>query len=89
MYSPNDPPNPDAGYAQSRFYQPVGAIDPWGNKAIVACADHNLLAGARPGWSRPASSFAASTVTCTYRHCEQLSNVKSPNLSGPPCTMTR
>ena len=46
-------------------------------------------AGARPGWSRPASSFAASTVTCTYRHCEPRSNVRSPNLSDPSCTMIR
>ena len=46
-------------------------------------------AGARPGWSRPASSSAASTATCTYRHSEQLSNANSPNLSDPPCTMTR
>jgi uncharacterized Ntn-hydrolase superfamily protein len=47
------------------------------------------LAGARPGWSRPASSSAASTVTSTYRHSEQLSNVKSPSLLGPTCTMTK
>ena len=46
-------------------------------------------AGARPGWSRPPSSSAASTVTCTCRRSAQRSNAKLPNLSDPSCTMTR
>ena len=46
-------------------------------------------AGVRPGWSKPASSSAASTATCTYRHSAQRSNASPPNLSDPPCKMTR
>jgi RHS repeat-associated protein len=42
FYSP-DPAHPDASYAQTHFFQPVGAIDPWGNTSSVAYDDHNLL----------------------------------------------
>ena len=45
-------------------------------------------AGALPGWSRPASSSAASTGTCTCRPCGPRSNPNSPNLSDRSCTMT-
>ncbi len=42
IYSP-DPANPDAGYAQAHFYQPVGALDPWNNLSTVAYDDHIVL----------------------------------------------
>jgi transposase-like protein len=41
------------------------------------------------GMIEAGSNSAASTVTCTYPHSEQLSSAKSPNLSDPSCTMTR
>ena len=41
------------------------------------------------GMVEAASSSAASTATCTYRHSGQRSNANSPNLPDPPCTMTR
>jgi transposase-like protein len=40
-------------------------------------------------WSRPASSSAVSTATCTYRHFVPHSNGPSPKMSHPSCTMTR
>src|SRR4051794_28589911 len=46
-------------------------------------------AGAPRAWSRPASSSAGSTVTCTWRSCASRSTPRSPELSHPPCRMRR
>src|SRR4051794_9043104 len=46
-------------------------------------------AGAPPAWSRPASSSAGSTATCTWPSCALRSTPKSPQLSHPPCKMRR
>jgi transposase-like protein len=43
---------------------------------------------ARTLCSRPASSSAASTATCTWQRCAPRSNASSPKLSDPPCKMT-
>ena len=46
-------------------------------------------AGAPPGWSRPASSSAASTATCTCPRCAPPSTRMSPRkLSAPSVMMT-
>jgi RHS repeat-associated protein len=42
FYSP-DPSNYDPEYAQRHFYQPCGAIDPFGNTATVGYDTHNLV----------------------------------------------
>jgi RHS repeat-associated protein len=42
IYSP-DPAAPDSSYAQTRFYQPVGSLDPWNNLATVTYDNHALL----------------------------------------------
>ena len=44
-------------------------------------------AGARPGWSKPASSSAASTATCTYERCAPRWR-RSPNLVGRTVILT-
>jgi hypothetical protein len=54
-----------------------------GQMALRWCAAGMVEAG------KQASSSAASTATCTYRNSGQHSNANSPNLSNPPCTMTR
>ena len=40
-------------------------------------------AGARPGWSRPANSSAASTAACTYRHSGQALEREFAEPVGP------
>jgi RHS repeat-associated protein len=42
IYSP-DPTTADPRYAQTHFYQPVGAVDPWNNLSTVTYDTHNLL----------------------------------------------
>ena len=42
-----------------------------------------------PGWSRPASNSAGSTVTCTCRHSAPRSSASPLNLSAPWAMMTR
>ena len=46
-------------------------------------------AGAPPAWSRPASSSAASTATCTYQCCEPPCSGMSPSRVSVPTVMMR
>ena len=49
----------------------------------AGATDRWRCAGAPPAWSRPASSSAVSTATCTYRHFVSHSNGQSPKTVTP------
>lgn len=72
-YSPDDEPtnpNPDAMYAQAHFYQPVAAIDPFGNRATVAYDNHNLLVTqtTSPPTHTPTADIPGNTILAQHNY---------------------
>ena len=60
-----------------------------GHAAFAAPADGQALQQRDPFPGRAGKQFRRVNGHLHLRHSGQLSNVKSPNLLGPTCTMTR